>query len=471
MGPSEGQHEETPMNRAFASGLRAACVSLALMVATPTPGVAQTEYTNQNSSTTFYHSGIVTSTGVVWDTDFANIVSNAVGTNYNEIAFAFMQCYGGGMIDELLNKNLVFANYTSASRWDQTSWSFDNARQGIVANYESTYNIPYAPAAGGGPVTFTLQQAAVTARNNDMFGPVQNLGPVLYPGGVGGKPVVENPQYTSSGAIGDSITLHRNNPNNPTANTKYLAIVFGGLAGATNTNSVTRISNALTARGYAGGEVRNVAPGATAAQLQAAWTFVKNNTTPTTQIFYWNAPQHGSLSFDFIGFIKNLLGGLPPVKGVTYNFGLTGSFVTDVLQHASNVLSLGDSNPLDAPYVEVQSASPNDGISLLLNGHSLAEVGSPFDLYGDGSEYDYRFALSSGDLALLSTSDTVALNWTGGATPAFGLGEINVGNLGNFVIPATVPEPTSCLMLLIGVGAVGGAMVVRQRARDRQGLL
>lgn len=80
------------------------------------------EYLNQNSATSFYHSGIVTTNGVVWDTSFADFVNSGIGVNYNEIAFAFMECFGGGgMIDELGALNLVPASYTAASRWNEPS--------------------------------------------------------------------------------------------------------------------------------------------------------------------------------------------------------------------------------------------------------------------------------------------------------------------------------------------------------------
>jgi hypothetical protein len=413
------------------------------------------EYTNQNSDTTFFHSGIATSTGVVWDTNFANIVRTALPNNgsFNEIGFAFMECYGGGMIDELLNRNLAFASYISAARWDQVAWADDPRRAAGVVNqnnYESTYNLPYAPVAGGpviapGGGVNTLSRAAMVGYNTDIYGPVRNQGPVLFPGGVGGRPVVENPQYTSSGPIGDSITLHNNNPMNSTANTKYLAIEFGGsTVEPGNTNSVARITNSLAGRGFGLTEVQVIPPGGTAQQLAAAWANVGRQANATTQIYYWNSWGHGSLSFDFVGFIKNLLGGASPAKGVAYSFGLTSDFVSDVRQHANYVRSLGGAGPLDAPYVEIQTSSATDGIGLILNGDRLSPIGSAFDLLGDGSFYDYRFALTDADLAALSVNDMVSLDWTAFAVPSFGLGDINVGDLTNYLLP--VPEPSALAM-------------------------
>src|ERR1700760_2712662 len=90
--------------------------SLTLLLFAPCAG-AQLTYSNQNSATTGWHSGIATGSGVVWDTDFAKMVTGALGTNYNEAAFAFMQCFGGGMIDELKSAGLTNTAYTSAAAY------------------------------------------------------------------------------------------------------------------------------------------------------------------------------------------------------------------------------------------------------------------------------------------------------------------------------------------------------------------
>jgi len=336
--------------------------------ATLVPPAAPLQYLNQNSATSFYHSGIVTTNGVVWDTNFANFVNTGIGTNYNEIAFAFMQCFGGGMIDELGALNLVPASYTAASQWNQPSVSGarDPAGGGL---YQSYYNIPFAPAAGGAAVN-TMLQAATTGYNRDLVGPVINKP----------MPFGETPQYTSSGPIGDSITLDRNNPNNPTKNTNYLAILFGGaVANNNNLNSLVRMYNALIARGYAANQIYVLYPGgmtpgnivpvnanATAANLKTAWTTVASGkTSPTTQIYYWSGPAHGQLTFDWVGFLKSL--GQSILKGITYSFNLVGSFVSQLQSIYSFYLGAPQAS-LELPFVEVATQSPASGLTAALNG-------------------------------------------------------------------------------------------------------
>jgi hypothetical protein len=455
----------------FARRLAIGSVCLGLLSASPAAAApAFPQYTDQESATSFYHSGIVTSTGVVWDTAFANMVTGALKNGYNEIGFAFMECFGGGMIDELKAAKLTPASYTSAAVWNQPAWATDPTAIGgnppklnlKLANSQSTYNAPYAASLNGGA---TLQAAARDGYNGDVLGPVRNLGGLYFPKGYGNPalPVIETPQYTSSGASGDSITLHQNNPNNPNANTQYRAIVFGGSTNdISNRNSTNLISTTLTNLGYKKGEVQVINPGGTAAQLKTAWNNVAKVTNAGTQIYYWNSWGHGSWMFDVVGRIKALQAGAGPMNGLNYNISLTSDYVADVLNHASYVSGLGDTSATDAPYVEIETSSPNDGIGVMLNGQVLSSLGSPVDLFGDGTEYDYLFALNSSNLASLGTSDSFAISWTGGAAPNFDLGGITDGMIGNYDLNA-VPEPASCVMFVIGVGAVGAFVRYRRR--------
>jgi PEP-CTERM motif len=439
-----------------------ACFAIGVVI----PSSSSADYISQDSATTFRHSGIVTSTGVVWDTTFANMVSNAIGTNYNEIAFAFMQCYGGGMIDELLSKNLSYASYTSASQFNECAFGFPVGPRLLS---QSTYGFAYATALGGN-VNPTLQSAAVSARNADIFGPVVNLGPTLFPKGLtlpGGlviNPVLEHPQYTSSGPIGDNITLHQPNPMNPTKNTNYLTVLFGGsTVQPDNTNSLATITNTLNTRGYTLNQVQSIPPGGTAAQLQAAWTNVGTLTNPTTQIFYWNGPGHGTQAFDWIGYlIKNLIGFTMPVKGDSYSFTMPSDSITGLLAQASYIRAIGDTNPLDVPYLEIQTGHQISNVSVSLNGFKLTsfDPSAGFNLLGNGTEYDYRFDLTSNVLQSLSTTEMVTLNWTGADNPSFIMGDINYGDNVPFVVPV-VPEPGSCVLLLIGLSFVGVSWLYR----------
>jgi hypothetical protein len=479
---------EVSMSRGLVPSRRpwVALAVLAMVFAAPPSAPAQTEYTSQNSATTNIHSGIVTSRGVVWDTDFATMVTRAIGAaNYNEIAFAFMECFGGGMIDELRAANLSPAAYTAAAMSNgmnnqvgannQPSWAFP---PGLVTTpqtlplSQSTYNLAWAPVAGGA-VNFTMQQAAVVGRNNDATGPVLQTGVRLFPNGFipppfnRRYPVLENPQYTSSGPRGDGITLHQVNPAGGVQNTRYLAVLFGGSTNdVSNRNSLNTMVTALNQRGYDTGrnsnEVRTIQPGGTAADLRAAWNWVGQNTTPTTQIFYWNSWGHGTLGQDVRGTIRQLVGNFMPTSGTTYTFGMGSDTVSDMVAHAGYARSIGDTDPLDSPYFEIQTQQPISNLSVTLNGHSLTSLGL-LDLFGDGSLYDYDFALGPGDLQLIGALDSVALNWTGPADPGFGAWMLNDGNLGNFGPDAFVPAPASWVMLLLGVGPVGVAWLSWRR--------
>src|SRR5438067_4876899 len=81
------------------------------------------QFTTTGTAPTFIHSGICTRIvgQVVWDNQFAEMVKKNVGANYNEIAFDFNECYGGGMLDELGALGLTKASFTSAARYDQQS--------------------------------------------------------------------------------------------------------------------------------------------------------------------------------------------------------------------------------------------------------------------------------------------------------------------------------------------------------------
>ena len=153
------------------------------------------EYVNQDSANTHRHSGICTSDGkVVWDSVFATLVSGCQlpvwpppQPTYEEIAFAFMQCYGGGMIDELLTiggNGLDPASYTSAARESEKAWwaNTDPASGGLR---ESLYNLHYSGWAGGA-TTHTHVEAATNGNNNDLYGPVVS------------NPLKEHPQYLES---------------------------------------------------------------------------------------------------------------------------------------------------------------------------------------------------------------------------------------------------------------------------------
>ncbi|MCW3052759.1 MAG: hypothetical protein JWN14_1929, partial [Chthonomonadales bacterium] len=348
---------------------------------------AQLVYASQNSATTFYHSGIVTSgfsggTDIICDKDFANMVYGALGKNYNEAAFAFMQCFGGGMIDELKSADAGKTVYTSAARYSESSY-YTNKDPASGGKSESAFNLPFAPAAGGAVKT-SFKDAVTTGVQKDLFGPVIK------------KPLIEHPQYTAD-KIGDGIVLHGNNPVDGAApNKNYLALVFGGTEDnkdKANINSENRMVDALTARGYKPAEMKVIAPDSTALELRNAFDWVAANTTPDTQFYYWNNILHGALDFDVLEKVRASTGtGIQ--NGSLYSFQLPTDDSADFLAQLQNLHDYYTAqNVTDLtllPYFEVQSSEAITGLNILLNNRSLAAQGFS-DIYGDQSVFSYRF--------------------------------------------------------------------------------
>src|ERR1700687_5453269 len=98
-------------NHSVASRVVRALMGLLFCAATlplSAPATAQAfpDFQDQMSATTDIRSSIVTSDQVNFlDRDFASLVNNTLANGYNEVSFAFMQCFGGGMIDDLLAQN------------------------------------------------------------------------------------------------------------------------------------------------------------------------------------------------------------------------------------------------------------------------------------------------------------------------------------------------------------------------------
>ena len=433
---------------------------------------APLEYLDQDSAQTFYHSGIVTKSGAtVWDKDFARLVDTGVGSNYNEIGFAFMQCFGGGMIDELGGLNLVPASYTSAARHNEPAWV--GSRD--TGFYESYYNAPHAPVAGGAAAR-TLLQAATAGRNGDLVGPVRNQPQAGNP--------IEHPQYTSSGPIGDSITLHRNNPQNPVANADYQALLYGGQGNNTaNYNSLVLARNELLARGYTdaemhimytytGGQARDpngnpipwVDADAKAADLAQAWTNVaKNNVDADTQVYYWNAPFHGNRMFDLLEWLGGLLD-----NATNYVFDLLDDFLGQ-LRGLFDLFGNAPPAPLALPHFEIVLAEEIDPtlLAVNLNGMQLALLSDVAeDIFGDGSSYAYRFGFDDLVASSLATSgNTFDVSWSG-FTPTFRYVDINLGDRAN-ALSQEVPEPPSALLAALALFV--GLRVRARHARIRRG--
>ncbi len=393
------------------------------------------EYYDQNTITTNIHSGICTSDGpVVWDSGFAQTVSNALAPhNFAETAFAFMECYGGGMIDELLpvvGTNLDVTSFTSASRHNETSWwgTFDPASGG---NAESYYNLHYSQRAGSATV-YKHSEAGKYGYDNDRVGPVvQNQ-------------LLEHPQYKFTYWLMDKtdVTLHRANIGGSIPD-KFLAIIFGGSTNDwSNYNSVARIYSNLKARGYTDAEIYLMYPanskpngtalpanwtvdgGTTYQDMLNAWTWMKNQTTATTQVYYWNSICHGTRLY-----------AIPPPSqgfqsGYEYYFDLTADFIGQVTE----LFYFFDNRP-DAlsgkPYFQVIASNPVPDLTIILNHKPL--FFRNVTLLPDSLHYLYKFTLDQADVtALQITANSIIFTWSAGNVD-YSMAGITTGDMPNAI--------------------------------------
>jgi hypothetical protein len=154
----------------------------------------------------------------VWDTDLA-MWTNPLMVNQVKTTFAFGQCFGGGMIEDLRN-NAAAANSdfsgTSAAQWNEFAFY---PRPGGT-DWVDQYTIAAAPA----PRADTI---ASNAWLNDPFG--------TAPGNLGW----EHAQWQSVGA-GNAVKL-----NDAAANNRY-AILWSGDPNNTDWNQLSAMYNQLT---------------------------------------------------------------------------------------------------------------------------------------------------------------------------------------------------------------------------------
>ena len=432
------------------------------------------EYYDQDSATNYVHSGICTSDGqVVSDVLFAQLVSGAVPSSQdsNELVFAFMQCYGGGMIDELDNTYTEVTYppvaYTSACRGYETA-SAGNEDPATGGSWESYCNFYYSPRIGGAlpgpppPAGNTARGAAEHAYNNDYWGPVAAT--------ARGATATENPQYHASSqggepnliSMADSNALHRHNQNNPYKMNRYLAILWGGsTVDNANWNGLMRIHNDLLARGYTENEMYVMYPGGAGAawvddgttyqDMIDAWDWVDGHADPLmlTQVFFWSSVNHGTQPQNIYGYIGDQYGESPQ-PGKQYYFDMPEYFVADVERVFHFYTEQGE--PEGLPYFEVTASQMVGDLAVILNGKALPLIDvKDAGVHGE-SRYFYRFALDALDVDQLSTmGNSCVFTWSGlldfiSAGPT-------TGNLVN-----AIPEPATLSLL-----ALGGLALIRRR--------
>jgi hypothetical protein len=398
------------------------------------------DYNDQNTISTNIHSGICTSDGpVVWDSGFAQIVSNALAPhNFAETAFAFMECYGGGMIDELIpvvGGSADVTSFTSASRHDETSWwgTFDPNSGG---NAESYYNLYYSQRAGGATV-YRHDEAGKYGYDNDRVGPVIK------------NQLLEHPQYKFTYWLMNKVdvTLHRANLGGSEPN-KFLAVVFGGSTNDwSNYNSVARIYSDLKARGYTDAEIYLMYPantkpngtalpagwvrdsGTTYQDMLNAWTWVKNNTTATTQVYYWNSICHGT----------QLYAPPPPSGGYQSGEDCYFDLTADFIDQVTKIFSFFDGRP-DAisgiPYFQVITSVPVPDLMILLNHKPL--LFRSVALLPDTMHYLHKYTLDQIDVdGLRITGNTITFIYSAGGID-YSMAGITTGDMPNAVSECVV---------------------------------
>ncbi len=521
----------TSARRVFAGAVFLLLAALACPAALAQP--AALEFRNQKDDKPFNRSAIVTSDKFnYWDFQFDKLVNDSVGGNFKQIVFDFNECFGGGMIDELLARNYAPAAYTSAARHNQVSLArSEDLISGVDPNFpnqirrvESTYNVRWAPAAGGANPAMQ-SDAATTARAQDRFGPFQiaaTRADLRF--AVAGVPPTD-PQYTSSGAPGNALQLHRGDQG-----TKYRAILFGGSTQldfgpalkvgnlpnqgilnyqfgnlAVNYNTLLRMRDNLLAAGftddemyimYPGGHVRDgnnkptgkiynggpampdwIDAGTRYNDLTAAWaTWMKGQTDQNTQIFYWSSWGHGNALPDAKAQ-ANAKNQKIPKAGLGVKFSMDTDLATTMLDvfaaYNGDPAAPDGGNPL--PYFTVETSVLVPQFSVTLNNAPLALRDFSPDPNVAGA-YRYKFDLSLSDLAMLKSpdEDTIVVNYDfggsdGGLYDQFAdfitLMGPTPGDFANGAGLAAVPEPAAVALL---AAAILAARCSARRAAKRR---
>jgi hypothetical protein len=171
--------------------------------------------------------------------------------------------------------------------------------------------------------------------------------------------------------------------------------------------------------------------------MQDAWTWMQNQATATTQVYFWSSICHGTKTEEMY---------LPP-SGIqpsyVYGLDLTGDFINQV----RDIFHFYEGTP-DAisgnPYFQVITSNLLTDLDVVLNNKPLAFL----DVNDHASsDYCYKFALDETDIANLQTNSSVVFNWSGGPAD-FTMAGITAGDMP----PNFIPEPAT--LLLLGLGAV-----------------
>ena len=466
--------------------------------AAPPPAL---EFRNQSNEKPFNRSAIQTSDGYnYWDFQFDATVNASIGNNFKEIVFSFNQCFGGGMIDEMVARNWNNSAFTSAAgHWQQSYARSEDRTSGVDTNFpglrstESTYSLRWAPKAGGAN-PMTQVQAATAARRQDIAGPFSNVkGGNFQIGGL------TSPQFTFTGA-GDRIKLHRG-----ANDTKYRAILFAGSSQldvgpakknnapgyvqqglAANWNSLIRMRTELINAGYTdneiyvmypGGDARNVAgdptgriyrggpripnwvdAGTRYEDLRSAWTtWMAGETDNKTQIFFWSSFGHGTAMAD-VKAQKDAQANPKIKKGEAFNWDMDVELGAQIASaYAYNSTITFEDSAYGLPYFLVETADLIPDLSINLNGASLSLISSELNPLGG---HKYKFELPASAISQLQSSlQNLTVAWDfGTSTDPYGDEATFITMMGptagDFANGVNVPGPAAITTLALAAVAL-----------------
>lgn len=454
-------------------------------------------------------SAIMTSDNLhVFDFQFDLMVNQAIGGKVKQAVFNFNQCNGGGMIDELLSRNLGDAVFTAAARHNQCSIArSEDKLTGIDPNNpairraESTYSFRYLTKAANGGSAKQID-AATKARAEDICGP-------FSPNKTWTNFV--SPQYTSTGAAADAIRLHKE-----AGGTKYRAILWGGstqfergeaqAAGsdqmvknidvAANWNTLERAHDQMIKAGYkeeemlilyTGGEDRNpdgspkgkifkngpaipawVDGGTRYEDMRYAWTdWMAGQVDDKTQVFFWSSFGHGTSMADAAAQRKASAN--PKIKkGEFFNFEMDQDLTQEMLQvKAAYPDGTAEDGEHALPYFLVMTTVEAPQLGVNLGGIQLPLLNM---LVNADGQFEYKFDLPEAAMInLQSLMQSVAVDYNFGGSDGGQFDEFadfiehmgpTLGDFGNIPFES-VPAPGA-----MGLMALAGLLGIRRKRDD-----
>lgn len=166
----------------------------------------------------------------IWDHDLA-AWSAPIAMAGAQLSFAFGQCFGGGMLDNLKNLGAGDISATSASRWDEFAWyPRPLAQGGINKDWADVYLDKLASAAGPGPL---YRDLADHAYKNDPWG--------TFAGAPRGNEAArETAQWAERGFLPGFLA-----PDDQARNNRY-AVLYSGEPNAVDRAQLNRAFQILT---------------------------------------------------------------------------------------------------------------------------------------------------------------------------------------------------------------------------------